>query len=138
MVINRSLDGGRYRSVTGDIDLVSMTHADNTPLTPAEHEALLKELRGPPMYIQHPETATWIKKGEHDFGKKHSELSKDNPAQFAPDGNVRMVTYDKLKSCFTSNLLYTVFWTGGYRNIGRYPLPSGPAVSLTGNCTPKG
>ncbi len=45
------------------------------------------------MYIQHPETATWIKQGAFDFAKKHAELLKDLPVQFGADGVARVVQY---------------------------------------------
>ena len=80
-----SVDGGPPRPVTGDIDLVAITKADGTPLSQAVHARILNILSGPPMYLQHPETSTWIKDGVFDFAT-NTPSTEDLPIQFAPDG----------------------------------------------------
>ncbi len=138
LVLEVSPEGGKgFNSVTGDIDLVSITYANGTPLSAADHQRLLQELRGPPMFIQHPETATWTKKGQFDFDKKHDELSKDDPVQFGADGKARQVKYIKEHSYFGSNSQYTVAWDGGYRYTGREgPLPPAFRIAATGPVAP--
>ena len=111
------------RPITGDLDLVALTKADGTPLSNIVHERILRILQGPPMFIQHPETGTWIKKGAFDFPTKHSELSKDLPVQFAPDGLARMVKYNRGLSFFQSKLNYFIHWEGGYRHLDWLKLP---------------
>jgi hypothetical protein len=118
-----SVDGSPPRPVTGDVDLVAITKADGTPLTDELHEELLRILAGPPMYIQHPETATWIKQGAFDFAKKHAELLKDLPVQFGADGVGRVVRYIQDQSFFKSTHDYFVQWEGGYRHLDWLKMP---------------
>ena len=118
-----SVDGGPPRAITGDLDLVALTKADGTPLSNAVHERILRALQGPPMFIQHPETATWHKKGAFEFTAKHNELRKDLPVQFAPDGLARMVKYNSARSFFQSKLNYFVHWEGGYRHLDWLKVP---------------
>ncbi len=118
-----SIDGGPIRPVTGDVDIVGLTKADGTPLDNTTHARILQILAGPPMYIQHPETSTWFKDGLFDFAAKHSELAKDLPIQFAPDGLARVIKYVQGKSFFQSKLNYFVHWEGGYRHLDWLKLP---------------
>ena len=118
-----SVDGGPPRPITGDVDIVAITKADGTPLSDAVHERILKILAGPPLYIQHPETATWIKQGIFDFAKKHSELAKSLPLQFAPDGAARVVKYVSGLSFFQSTKNYFIHWEGGYRHLDWLRMP---------------
>ncbi len=123
-----SVDGAPPRPVTGDVDIVSLTKADGTPLDSTTHARILEILAGPPMYIQHPETSTWFMDGLFDFAKKHEELAKDLPIQFAPDGLARVIKYDRAKSFFQSKLNYFVHWEGGYRHLDWLRLPGLPAL----------
>lgn len=129
-ILEVNVDGKGYQSVTGDVDFVGITYANGHALSNFDHARVLTILRGPPMFLQHPETATWINKaGEFFFPKKLDELTKDNPLQIAPDGKARQVKYDDAKSCFTSKTEYSIFWEGGYRHIDR----KGPLSFLFGS-----
>ena len=50
---------GTWRSITGDIDLVSVTAADGTPLSDRRYVNVLQKLSGTEVQNQHGATATW-------------------------------------------------------------------------------
>lgn len=122
-VVRVSVEGGGFKRLTGDNDLVSITKADGTPLSNDELVEILDQLRGPPICIQHPATDTWVRGGAADFAEKRKQLGSGNPVQFAPDGRARMVRFNGKRSWFSSALRYTLHWDGGYRHIGNYGSP---------------
>ena len=116
----RLLNGktGKYVRVTGDIDPIAFTHLDGSPLTPAEHKALLDEMRKSPLLLaQHGESATF-KKGGVDFVL--SQFKPNEPGlQFAPNGlNPRVVRLDPAKSQWINPEDYHLHWEGGYVDAG--------------------
>jgi hypothetical protein len=116
--VKGSPDPGDWRSVTGDIDIIAITRADGRALTDAEHVEVLKAIRGGPMGASHPESATWIKKGEFWFPAKEAYLNNDGKcclAQFAADGNARAVEFNKNFSEFVDRGKHNfrIWWNGG-------------------------
>jgi PKD repeat protein len=116
----RLLNGktGKYVRVTGDIDPIAFTHLDGSPLTAAEHKALLDEMRKSPLLLaQHGESATF-KKGGVDFVL--SQFKPNEPGlQFAPNGlNPRVVRLDPSKSQWINPEDYHLHWEGGYVDAG--------------------
>jgi hypothetical protein len=57
---------GTWKSVTGDVDLVSVTAADGSPLSDKRYVNVLQKLGGSSLDIQHPATATWYKELNDD------------------------------------------------------------------------
>jgi hypothetical protein len=119
--VKGSPDPGDWRSVTGDIDLIAITRADGRALTDAEHVEVLKEIRDGPMGALHPESATWIKKGEFWFPAKENYLTNEGQcclAQFAADGNARAVDFNADLSEFQNRGKhnYRIWWNGGYQS----------------------
>ena len=52
---------GLWRSITGDVDLVSVTGADGSPLSDQRYVELLEQLGATSVAVQHPSTVTWYK-----------------------------------------------------------------------------
>ena len=110
---------GKWKFITGDIDLIAITKANGRALSDVEHVAILDELKGL-IGAQHPESATWINKGKFWFKAKRNYLTNDGEcclAQFGPDGRVRAVEFDeKLSAPETwTKLSYRIRWKGGYQ-----------------------
>jgi len=107
---------GKWRSVTGDMDLLQITHADGRPLTDPERLQVYKDFASSVVGLMHPETATWVNKGKFDFAAKVNEFvrSATPPVQFAPDGEARAVRFIEEGSTFTDKTNYRIRWDGGY------------------------
>ncbi|MDA0180418.1 carboxypeptidase-like regulatory domain-containing protein [Solirubrobacter phytolaccae] len=107
---------GKWRSVTGDMDLLQITHADGRPLTDPERLKVYKDFASSVVGLMHPETATWVNKGSFSFAAKVNEFTRSAtpPVQFAPDGEARAVRFIEAGSTFTSKSNYRVRWDGGY------------------------
>ncbi len=124
---------GRFVPITGDIDPIAFTHLDGSPLTMAEHAALLDALaKNPLLQAQHGESATFTKGGV-DFIQ--SQFKPNEPGlQIAPGGHlprvVRLDT-DPGRSVWNSPFDYHLRWKGGFVYSGSY-VPKGaiPAPSL--------
>jgi hypothetical protein len=52
---------GVWRSITGDVDLVSVTAADGSPLSDQRYVELLEQLGATSVAVQHASTVTWYK-----------------------------------------------------------------------------
>lgn len=110
--VESPLGSGKWVSVTGDVDVMSITHADLSPLSDAEHVDVLNDLRAG-IDLQHPETATWT--GNGPAREKILENGgKCCFAQFAPTGEALAVKYDRGKSFFENPAKYRVWYDGGY------------------------
>ncbi len=110
---------GKWKFVTGDIDLIAITKADGTALSDVEHVKILKRL-AQDLGVQHPESATWVKNGKFWFKAKENYLTNDGKcclAQFGPDGRARAVAFNSKLSDFANatKLNYRVVWKGGYQ-----------------------
>lgn len=105
---------GKWRSITGDMDLLQLSNADGTPLTDRERARLYIQLASSQLGLLHPETATWIKKGLFNFSAKINEFVRSDVIQFAPDGKARKVEFIKEASYFRSKSDYQIMWAGGY------------------------
>lgn len=105
---------GKWRSITGDMDLLQLSNADGTPLTDGERAKLYIQLASSSLGLLHPETATWIKKGLFNFAAKINEFVRSDVIQFAPDGKARKVEFIKSASYFRSKSDYQVMWDGGF------------------------
>jgi hypothetical protein len=110
---------GKWKFITGDIDLIAITKANGTALSDAEHVAVLKQL-STVLGTQHPESATWINDGKFWFKAKENYLTNDGEccmAQYGPDGKIRAVEFNQKLSDPTSwtKLNYRIFWNGGYQ-----------------------
>jgi len=121
-------DGGVWKSVTGDVDLVFITAADGSPLSDKAYVHLLEELGETSIDIQHPATATWygmLNDGTIVFDANHpgfSDKAKYIQAnqccvmQVAPDGQARAVMLDLNGSTFVDKNNYHLNYVGGYLN----------------------
>lgn len=134
---------GRWVPVTGDIDPLAFTHLDGTPLTAAEHAALLDAMaKNPLLQTQHGESATFTG-GGLKFIK--SQFKPNEPAlQIAPGGHapraVRLNGGDVApdgsllpgKSVWNSPFDYNLSWDGGFVYSGSYvpraAIPQPPIV----------
>ena len=124
---NRVLEfkvNGAWRSVTGDVDFLSIVHADGSPLSVLERIAVYRQMAKSPVGMLHPAADTWtlVKRGGQqifNFPVKTNEFVRGGTvAQFAPDGAVRAVVFNPA-SRFTSAANYRIFWNGGYTNVKR-------------------
>ena len=112
---------GKWRCITGDVDFLQITQANGAPLADAERVRIYSELAKSVVGMLHPESATWtdLTTGAFNFDTKINEFERAGTvAQFAPDGIVRAVDFNKSLSSFVAKLDYSIFWDGGYR----YPL----------------
>ncbi len=112
-----------WRSVTGDVDFLSIVHADGSPLSVAERIAVYRQLAKSPVGMLHPAADTWtlIKRGQEvfDFAAKTNEFVRGGTAaQFGADGIARAVQFNPA-SRFTNAKSYRIFWNGGYTNVKR-------------------
>lgn len=114
-----------WRSVTGDVDFLSIVNADGSPLSAFQRIAVYRQIAKSPVGMLHPAADTWtlIKQGGRqifDFPVKVNEFVRGGTvAQFGPDGLVRAVTFNKALSAFTNADSYRIFWNGGYQNVKR-------------------
>ena len=108
---------GRWGSITGDIDLVSVHKANGSSFTQKEYVQILKELANSPLQIQHPDSTVWIKNGEFWFKQKEDYLASKGNVQFGPDGKIRSVQFNKHLSAPESwtQFAYRIVWDGGYK-----------------------
>jgi hypothetical protein len=112
---------GQWRCITGDVDFLQITQANGAPLADAERVRIYGELAKSVVGLLHPESATWtdLAHDAFNFDTKINEFERAGTvAQFAPDGIVRGVDFNKELSSFVSKRDYSIFWDGGYR----YPL----------------
>lgn len=122
---------GRFVPVTGDIDPISFTHLDGSPLTMEEHAALLDAMaRNTLLQAQHGESATFVKGGVNFIV---GQFKPNEPGlQIAPGGHLpRVVRLNADKSRWASAEDYHLHWDGGFVYSGSY-IPKGaiprPAV----------
>jgi len=117
---------GSWKSITGDVDLVSVTAADGSPLSDKAYVRLLEELGASSLDVQHPATATWY----DDVDDLTSMFDPNDPAfadkakylqagkccvmQVGPDGQARAVLLDLHGSTFVSKNDYHLNYVGGY------------------------
>ena len=108
---------GKFGSITGDIDLVSVTKADGTSFTQEEYVKILKKLAKSPLGIQHPDSTVWIKNGEFWFKQKEDYLASKGNVQFGGDGKIRSVQFNQALSDPTrwTPFKYRIVWDGGYK-----------------------
>ena len=115
---------GQWRSVTGDVDFLSIVHADGSPLSALERVAVYRQMAKSPVGMLHPAADTWtlIKRGNQqifDFSVKTNEFVRGGTAaQIGPDGVARAVVFNPA-SRFTGPTTYRIFWNGGYTNVKR-------------------
>jgi hypothetical protein len=115
---------GQWRSVTGDVDFLSITHADGSPLSALERIGVYRQFAKSPVGLLHPAADTWtqVKRGGQqifDFPVKTNEFVRGGTAaQFGPDGVARAVIFNPA-SRFTGPTTYRIFWNGGYVNVKR-------------------
>ena len=112
--------GKGWKFITGDIDLIALTKPNGSALTDIEHVGVLKRLRSSIVGSQHPESATWVKKGQFWFKAKRNYLTNDGEccmAQVGPDGKIRAVEFnEKLSEPEKwTKLKYRIYWNGGYQ-----------------------
>lgn len=108
---------GRWRSVTGDVDFLQITHADGAPLTTAERAQVYREFSSSPVGMLHGESATWQDSASQafDFPDKINEFTRAGTVvQFGPDGQARAVKFVEGASKFESPSRYYIQWDGGY------------------------
>jgi hypothetical protein len=109
--------GGGWRSVTGDVDFLSMTDVDGRGLPAAIRVSLYEKLAGNnPINMLHPAADTWTSGPEFWFEAKQNEFNRAGPVpQFAPDGALpRVVEFNPKASYFDSADDYRVGFTEGY------------------------
>jgi len=125
---------GTWRSVTGDVDLLSIVSANGSPLSEARRVALYKLIQKSPLGLMHPAADTWtlltkvaghVVDTDFNFPAKINEFVRGGTvAQFAPDRKVRAVVYNTMSE-FKSAKSYRVIWDGGYNEVAGPPLPKG-------------
>jgi Calx-beta domain len=106
----------RWGPITGDIDLVSVTHADGSSLTASEYVQVLKELAKSPLGIQHPDSTVWVYKDKFWFPKKAAYLESKGNVEFGADGDPRKVTFNAAASATDTwtPFKYRTVWNRGY------------------------
>jgi hypothetical protein len=119
--------GDIWRSFTGDIDFLQITHANGAPLLDAERVNIYQKLARSVTGLLHPESATWtlLKGNQFNFPQKINEFVRGGIcAQFGPDGVSRAVQFinDPRRSYFINKYNYRIAWDGGYT----YPLGAKP------------
>jgi hypothetical protein len=107
---------GRWGPITGDIDLVSVTHADGSSLSAAEYVQVLKQLANSPLGIQHPDSTVWVLDKEFWFPKKAAYLESSGNVEFGADGDARKVLFNEPASNPTTwtPFSYRIVWDRGY------------------------
>ena len=116
-----------WKSITGDVDLVSVTAADGSALSDEEYRDLLVELGANSVDIQHPATATWYSSVNDDTAifdptnpefadkAKYMAAGKCCVMQVGPNGHANAVMLDLNGSYFTSKNDYYLNYVGGYK-----------------------
>ena len=127
---------GPWKTITGDIDLVSITNADGSPLSDEQYVKVLEELGAGPVNIQHPATATWYDDVNDDtsifdpsdpnFADKAKYMNAEQccSMQVGPDGKARAVKFQLDGSQFVDQNDYYINYVGGYQA----PAPGSPAT----------
>ncbi len=107
---------GHWGPITGDIDLVSVTHADGSSLSASDYVKVLRELAEGPLGIQHPDSTVWIYNKEFWFPKKAAYLESKGNVEFGGDGAPRKVLFNAAASNPTSwtPFSYRIIWDRGY------------------------
>lgn len=120
------LPGQPWKSITGDIDLVSITNTNNSALTDEQYVQVLEKAGAGPIGVQHPATATWYNQVNDDtfvfdpinetFPDKAKYMQADKCClmQVGPDGKARAVELKLTGSQFTSKNDYFLNYQGGY------------------------
>lgn len=118
---------GKFKRVTGDVDPIAFTHIDGSPLTEAEHKALLDELAKSIIGAEHGESATFVKGGTEFISK---QFKPDEPGiQFAPlTKGPRVVRFDPERSTWKDPRDYHLHWEGGFVGVGLSPNRAVPAA----------
>jgi hypothetical protein len=113
--------GDVWRSFTGDVDFLQITHANGAPLLDTQRIKIYEKLAKSATGLLHPESATWIliksTGNVFNFDMKLNEFVRGGIcAQFGPDGVARAVKFinDPKRSFFISKYLYRIDWEGGY------------------------
>ncbi len=111
---------GKFKRVTGDVDPIAFTHIDGSPLTEAEHKALLDELAGSTIGAEHGESATFVKGGTEFIS---GQFKPDEPGiQFGPlSKGPRVVRFDPKRSIWKNPRDYHLHWEGGFVGTGLTP-----------------
>jgi hypothetical protein len=133
--VNISRKGGNWdprewRSITGDVDGVSLTHADGTPLAFDEFVRVMTDLRNSPAGARHGFTDSWTHGGRFDFATKDRYLfnavmengklvKKEAFVEFGPSlgdstGAARAVWTHKDRSVLIDAEHYYIWKEGGY------------------------
>lgn len=113
--VEHPLGSGKFVSVTGDVDFLSITKANGQPLSDTEHIRVMDDLRKGPVGAEHPEAATW--RAPDPIREKYGNFSNGGkccPAQIGPDGQARAVQYNKALSFFKNPGHYRIWWDGGF------------------------
>jgi PKD repeat protein len=123
-------NAGRYVPVTGDIDPISFTHLDGSPLTAEEHAALLDKMRTSPLLrAQHGESATYVNGGV-DFIESQFKPN-EGALQIAPDqATPRIVRFNTKQSIWNSPTDYRLIWDGGFDYAGGSPSFGEPPLNI--------
>lgn len=121
------LPGQAWKSIAGDIDLVSITNTDNSALSDEQYVKVLEEMGSGPVLTQHPATATWYNQVNDDtslfdpndpnFADKAKYMQADKCClmQVGPDGKARAVKFQLDGSQFVDQNDYYINYVGGYR-----------------------
>jgi hypothetical protein len=144
--------GGEMERVTGDIDLVAITKADGSLISPEERLDIYRNLQDT-IDIQHGDTFSWLQNGELVGPDKASLLADHAPggeplAVFDPTGAAR-ATYIQPKYTFfnTADKQGRIWYIGGYRtptstvyHFGQlaYPMFSSAVNAVSPWLTPAG
>jgi len=116
---------GAWRSVTGDVDLVSVQAADLSALSDRRYVNVLEKLGASSLDVQHPATATWyseLNDGSYLFDAKNIAQFPDKSKylmagkccllQIGADGVPREVMLDLNGSSFTDKNDYYLNYVG--------------------------
>ncbi|HTX00628.1 MAG TPA: hypothetical protein VMD59_17740 [Acidimicrobiales bacterium] len=109
---------GGWRSVTGDVDFLSMTDVEGRGLSTAKRVELYQQLAGGnPINMLHPAADTWTAAdGDYWFPAKQNEFARAGIVpQFAPGRSLpTAVKFNPNDSWFKSAANYRVAYYGGY------------------------
>ncbi len=108
---------GGWRSVTGDVDFLSMTNVNGKGLSATDRVKLYQKLAGNnPIHMLHPAADTWTIDSDFWFDAKENEFNRAGVVpQFTPDGAMpTAVKYNPNTSYFKSANNYRVGFFGGY------------------------
>jgi len=105
---------GEWRCVTGDVDFLSMTAADATPISAVNRVALYQQLSGNnPVHMLHPAADTWSSGSSFWFAAKANEFARAGIVpEFGFDGIVRAVKYDPTLSYWIGPDVYRPVFDG--------------------------